>query len=67
MEEIVNTMEEVAEGVNTVKIVNVLAESYDFRCPITETLLKIFEGKMSVKESHSFFMKFPFRTEIDFI
>ncbi len=67
LEEIVNTMEEVAEGVNTVKIVNVLAESYDFRCPITETLLKIFEGKMSVKESHSFFMKFPFRTEIDFI
>ena len=67
LEEIVNTMEEVAEGVNTVKIVNALAESYDFRCPITETLLKIFEGKMSVKESHSFFMKFPFRTEIDFI
>lgn len=67
LEEIVNTMEEVAEGVNTVKIVNVLAESYDIRCPITETLLKIFEGKMSVKESHSFFMKFPFRTEIDFI
>ena len=67
LEEIVNTMEEVAEGVNTVKIVNVLAESYDFRCPITDTLLKIFEGKMSVTESHSFFMKFPFRTEIDFI
>jgi len=67
LEEIVNTMEEVAEGVNTVKIINVLADSYDFRCPITETLLKIFEGKMSVKESHAFFMKFPFRTEIDFI
>lgn len=67
LDKILATMEEVAEGVNTVNIVNRLAESYDFRCPITETLLKIFEGKMTVKESHAFFMKFPFRTEIDFI
>ncbi|MFY0651865.1 MAG: NAD(P)H-dependent glycerol-3-phosphate dehydrogenase [Cyclobacteriaceae bacterium] len=67
LEDIMNTMEEVAEGVNTVRIINMLATTYDIRCPITETLLKIFEGKMTVKESHSFFMKFPFRTEIDFI
>ena len=65
--QIMGSMEEVAEGVNTVKIINRLAENYDIRCPITETLLKIFDGKMTVKESHAFFMKFPFRTEIDFI
>ncbi len=67
LQHIIDTMEEVAEGVNTVNIINKLAISYDIRCPITETLLKIFEGKMTVKESYAFFMKFPFRTEIDFI
>ena len=67
LSQIMSSMEEVAEGVNTVNIINKLATYYDFRCPITETLLKIFEEKMTVQESHTFFMKFPFRTEIDFI
>jgi glycerol-3-phosphate dehydrogenase (NAD(P)+) len=67
LNQIMSSMEEVAEGVNTVNIINKLATYYDFRCPITETLLKIFEEKMTVQESHTFFMKFPFRTEIDFI
>lgn len=65
--QIMTSMEEVAEGVNTVRIINRLAVYYDIRCPITETLLKIFDEKMTVSESHAFFMKFPFRTEIDFI
>jgi len=65
--QIMSSMDEVAEGVNTVKIINRLAVYYDIRCPITETLLKIFDEKMTVLESHAFFMKFPFRTEIDFI
>ena len=67
LSQIMSSMEEVAEGVNTVNIINKLATYYDFRCTITETLLKIFEEKMTVQESHTFFMKFPFRTEIDFI
>ncbi|MEP2024270.1 MAG: NAD(P)H-dependent glycerol-3-phosphate dehydrogenase [Reichenbachiella sp.] len=67
LDEIINSMEEVAEGVNTIKIINRLAESYNIRVPITETLHNIIEGEMSVQEAYTYFMKFPFRSEIDFI
>ena len=67
IDEIVSTMDEVAEGVKTIKIVSKLAQHYGIRVPITETLEKIIEGNMTVQESHIYFMKFPFRTEIDFI
>lgn len=67
LDDILSSMDEVAEGVNTIRIVNKLARYYDIRVPITETLEKIMNGEMTVKESHGYFMKFPFRTEIDFI
>lgn len=67
LDEIIQSMEEVAEGVNTIKIINRLAESYNIRVPITETLHNIIEGEMSVQEAYTYFMKFPFRSEIDFI
>lgn len=65
--EIIDSMEEVAEGVNTIRIVKELAKSYNIRVPITETLDRIMNGEMTVEESHNYFMKFPFRSEIDFI
>ncbi|MEP3387368.1 MAG: NAD(P)H-dependent glycerol-3-phosphate dehydrogenase, partial [Reichenbachiella sp.] len=67
LEDIIQSMEEVAEGVNTIKIIDRLAESYNIRVPITETLHNIIEGEMSVQEAYTYFMKFPFRSEIDFI
>ncbi|SMD38414.1 glycerol-3-phosphate dehydrogenase (NAD(P)+) [Reichenbachiella faecimaris] len=67
LDDIITSMEEVAEGVNTIKIINRLAESYNIRVPITETLHNIIEGEMSVQEAYTYFMKFPFRSEIDFI
>ncbi|UXX77905.1 NAD(P)-dependent glycerol-3-phosphate dehydrogenase [Reichenbachiella carrageenanivorans] len=67
LDDIIQSMEEVAEGVNTIKIIDQLAESYNIRVPITETLHNIIKGEMSVKEAYAYFMKFPFRSEIDFI
>lgn len=67
MEEIAASMDEVAEGVNTVKIIRDLSETYKIRCPITESLFKILNGTMTVEESNAYLMKFPFRAEIDFI
>lgn len=67
LEEIIESMEEVAEGVNTIRIIKKLAAAHDIRVPITETLHKILEGKMTVEDSHHYFMKFPFSAEIDFI
>lgn len=64
---IIESMEEVAEGVKTIDLVNELARSYKIRVPITETLYKIIHGEMSVEDAHTFLMKFPFRAEIDFL
>lgn len=65
--EIIESMEEVAEGVKTIDIINELSKTYKVRCPITETLYRIIQGEMSVNDAHKFLMKFPFRSEIDFL
>lgn len=67
LDEIIDSMEEVAEGVKTINIVNELAESYKVRCPITETLHKIIHDKMTIQDAHVYLMNFPFRAEIDFL
>ena len=67
LDEIIESMEEVAEGVKTINIVKELAESYGVRSPITETLFKIIHGKMTVNDAHNYLMNFPFRAEIDFL
>ncbi len=67
LKDIQTSMEEVAEGVNTVKIMKVLAENYRIRAPITETLYKIIQGKMTVERANIYLMKFPFRADIDFL
>jgi len=67
LKQIMKSMEEVAEGVNTINIVKVLAENYKIRAPITETLHKILHGKMTVEEANVYLMKFPFQADIDFL
>lgn len=67
IDEIEKTMEETAEGINSIKIVKELASSYKVRVPITETLHRIMHGEMTVHEATDYFMNFPFRAEIDFI
>jgi len=67
IETIIESMEEVAEGLKTIHIINELSQTYKVRCPITETLNRIIEKDMSVNDAHRYLMKFPFRAEIDFI
>ena len=67
IDEIIESMDEVAEGVKTVDIINELSKTYKVRCPITETLYRIIHKEISVDEAHKYLMKFPFRAEIDFL
>ncbi len=67
MKEIMENLEETAEGVNTIEIIRNLGAYYKIRVPITETLHKIIHGEMTVQDAAAYFMKFPFRAEIDFI
>lgn len=67
IDEIIGSMEEVAEGIKTIEIIKELSRTYKVRCPITETLYKIIKKEMSVDQAHQYLMKFPFRAEIDFL
>ena len=67
MDAIADTMEETAEGINSIEVIKSLSTYYKIRVPITETLHNIIHGEMTVKEASTYFMKFPFRAEIDFL
>lgn len=67
LEEIIESMEEVAEGVNTVKIAKKFAEHYKVRAPITEALYAVlFEG-LTVDRALQALMKYPYNVDIDFL
>jgi glycerol-3-phosphate dehydrogenase (NAD(P)+) len=61
------SMEEVAEGVNTVRIMKKLAEGNEMRAPITETLYRVLWEGVSMEDGLKFLMKSPFSIDIDFM
>ncbi|HZY78575.1 MAG TPA: NAD(P)H-dependent glycerol-3-phosphate dehydrogenase, partial [Cyclobacteriaceae bacterium] len=65
--DILNDMEEVAEGVNTVRIAKKCADAYGVRALITDTLYKVlFEG-MTMDNAVQYLMRYPLNVDIDFI
>lgn len=67
LDEITSSMDEVAEGINTVKTVKKLADHYKMKAPITEMLYKVLYEGLTVKEALQHLMKYPFNVDIDFI
>jgi glycerol-3-phosphate dehydrogenase (NAD(P)+) len=65
--DILEQMDEVAEGVNTTRIMRHLVRNYPMRAPITETLYKVMWEELSVEEGLRFLMKSPFSIDIDFM
>jgi glycerol-3-phosphate dehydrogenase (NAD(P)+) len=67
LEDILEDMEEVAEGVNTIRIAKKCADYYGVRALITETLYKVlFEG-MTVETALQYLMRYPLNVDIDFL
>mgnify|MGYP005750461373 FL=1 len=67
LDQILASMEEVAEGINTVRIIDAFLKTAGIRAPITESLHRVlFEGS-SIEEALQFLMKFPFSVDIDFV
>ncbi|MDX5338979.1 MAG: NAD(P)H-dependent glycerol-3-phosphate dehydrogenase [Cyclobacteriaceae bacterium] len=67
LDQILGSMEEVAEGINTVRIIDAFLKTAGIRAPITESLHRVlFEGS-SIEEALQFLMKFPFSVDIDFV
>ena len=67
LDKILRDMHEVAEGVQTVRIVKKCADHYKVRSLITHTLYRVlFEG-MTVHEALQYLMRNPLNVDIDFI
>lgn len=65
--DILASMDEVAEGVNTIRIAKKCAEAYGVRALITDTLYKVlFEG-MTVENAIQYLMRYPLNIDIDFL
>jgi len=67
LSQIVASMNEVAEGVNTVRIITKFAEYYQFRAPITEKLYQVLFADTTVQEALQYLMKIPLNVDIDFL
>lgn len=67
LEQILQTMDEVAEGVNTVRIVDAFIKTAGIRAPITENLHRVLFEDLSIEESLQFLMKYPFSVDVDFV
>lgn len=67
LDQIIESMDEVAEGVNTVQIMKRLANNNNVKAPITEMVHKVlFEG-MTTEEALHYLMKYPFNVDIGFL
>lgn len=67
LDQVISTMNEVAEGVNTVKIIKNFAKYYGFRAPITEKLYQVLFEDLTMPEALQYLMKIPLNVDIDFL
>ena len=67
LSEILDDMEEVAEGVNTIRIVKKCADYYKVRAMITETLYKVLFQNLTMQEAVQYLMRYPLNVDINFL
>ncbi len=64
---IMSDMDEVAEGINTVRIIKAFLETAELRAPITENLYRVLFEDLEIEEALQFLMKYPFNVDVDFV
>ncbi|TXE14010.1 NAD(P)H-dependent glycerol-3-phosphate dehydrogenase [Algoriphagus aquimarinus] len=67
LDAILADMDEVAEGINTVRIIKAFLETADLRAPITENLYRVLFEDLEIEEALQFLMKYPFNVDVDFV
>ena len=67
VDEIMELMNEVAEGIKTINTVYQLSETLKFKCVITEMLFKIINEDFPIAQAQIMLMKLPFQQEVDFL
>jgi glycerol-3-phosphate dehydrogenase (NAD(P)+) len=67
LSDIIKGMNEIAEGVDTVRIVKKCADYYKVRAPITNTLYQVLFEDLTVDQAISSLMRYPLNIDIDFL
>jgi len=67
LQEILASTNEVAEGINTVRIMKKCADYYKVRAPITSTIYKVLFEDLTAKQALNYLMRYPLNVDIDFI
>ncbi len=65
LEQVSNTMPELAEGVRTLRITRHLAKHYKLRVPITEMLYRIVFEDFPIQKAMDYLMSFPYDVDVD--
>ncbi|MEM8896590.1 MAG: NAD(P)H-dependent glycerol-3-phosphate dehydrogenase [Bacteroidota bacterium] len=65
--EITSSMEEVAEGLNTVAIVRALSARYRIPAPITQALFRILFDGMDIEKGMNLLMEYPYKEDVGFL
>ena len=60
-------MEEVAEGLRTVKIAHYLSKNYKKHTPIIDTIHGILYKNLSIDHAIDWLMKYPYAQDVDFL
>lgn len=64
---IIETSDEVAEGINTVRITKLLADHYSVKAPITNMIYRVLFHGLSVGNAVDYLMKYQFDQDVDFL
>lgn len=67
LDDVLSEMDEVAEGVRTLKFAKQLAEHYKLAAPITRILYKIVYQDYAFEDALQYLMRYPYARDVDFI
>jgi glycerol-3-phosphate dehydrogenase (NAD(P)+) len=67
LSDITTSMDEIAEGINTVQIAKKCADYYKVRAPITSALYQVLFENMTVQKALRYLMRYPLNVDIDFL
>jgi glycerol-3-phosphate dehydrogenase (NAD(P)+) len=67
LKSILDSTDEIAEGIYTVKIAKKCADYYQVKAPITNTLFKVLFEDLTMKQALQYLMRYPLNVDIDFL
>jgi glycerol-3-phosphate dehydrogenase (NAD(P)+) len=67
LDDILSEMDEVAEGIRTLKIAVTLAERYEVQVPIMRVLYRVVFEDFDITRAINYLMRYPFAPDVDFL